>query len=92
MLEQSQRVLLVGARMVELDVPPAEVLWWYTPGGGVDSGESLRAAAVRELSEEIGMQITETDLEGPVWFPALGSAVSGRRHRHPRDLLRAAEC
>ncbi len=77
MLEQSQRVLLVGARMVELDVPPAEVLWWYTPGGGVDSGESLRAAAVRELSEEIGMQITETDLEGPVWFPALEARYLG---------------
>ncbi len=38
-LDRSDRVLLVGARLIDLDTPPAEVLWWYTPGGGVDPGE-----------------------------------------------------
>jgi 8-oxo-dGTP pyrophosphatase MutT (NUDIX family) len=38
---------------------------WLTPGGGLHRGESVRAAAVRELAEETGYMITEEDL-GPV--------------------------
>ncbi len=67
-LDGDQRVLLFGARIVDLDTPPADVLFWYTPGGGVDPGESLRAAAVRELAEEIGLVVGAAELEGPVWF------------------------
>ncbi len=67
-IDRDQRVLLFGARIVDLDTPPAEVLFWYTPGGGVDPGEPLRAAAVRELAEEIGLVVGAADLEGPVWF------------------------
>ena len=33
------------------------------PGGHVEPGESLRAAAVREVSEEIGIELTAADLE-----------------------------
>lgn len=76
-IDRSDRVLLVGARMVDLDTPPAEVLWWYTPGGGVDPGESLRAAALRELAEEIGLIVAEADLEGPVWLRRWQGQVMG---------------
>jgi 8-oxo-dGTP pyrophosphatase MutT (NUDIX family) len=53
------RVLLFSAR------EPDGERWWFTPGGGVHRGETVRAAAVRELFEETGFRCGETDL-GPV--------------------------
>lgn len=67
-LDPAGRVLLLGARLTAPDVPPGDVLFWYTPGGGVEAGESLRTAAVRELAEEIGLVVDPARLEGPVWL------------------------
>lgn len=41
--------------------------WWFTPGGGLDAGESHREAAARELAEETGYVIASEQLVGPVW-------------------------
>lgn len=38
---------------------------WFTPGGGLRKGETLEAAAVRELAEETGFAVPESDV-GPV--------------------------
>jgi 8-oxo-dGTP pyrophosphatase MutT (NUDIX family) len=40
--------------------------WWTTPGGGVDEGESELNAAVREVAEETGYRLTESELLGPI--------------------------
>jgi 8-oxo-dGTP pyrophosphatase MutT (NUDIX family) len=67
-LDPAARVLLLGARLTDPALPPGDVLFWYTPGGGVEDGESVREAAVRELAEEIGLLVDPGQLEGPVWF------------------------
>ncbi|TFV83447.1 NUDIX domain-containing protein [Blastococcus sp. CT_GayMR16] len=67
-LDPAGRVLLLGARLTDPAVPPGDVLFWYTPGGGVEDGESLRVAAVRELAEEIGLVVGPAALEGPIWL------------------------
>jgi 8-oxo-dGTP pyrophosphatase MutT (NUDIX family) len=64
------RVLLIDDRdriLLFADSDPGipGVHWWITPGGGIDDGESEVVAAVREVEEETGMQITEADLIGP---------------------------
>jgi 8-oxo-dGTP pyrophosphatase MutT (NUDIX family) len=41
-----------------LIVKPSYCEWWQIPGGVVEAGESPRAGAVREIHEEIGIDIS----------------------------------
>lgn len=41
--------------------------FWFTPGGGLEPGETGKEAAVRELAEETGYVLETQELQGPVW-------------------------
>jgi 8-oxo-dGTP pyrophosphatase MutT (NUDIX family) len=83
LLDPAGRVLLLGARLADLSTPPGPVLYWYTPGGAIEPGETVRQAAVRERAEENGLVVDPTALEGPVWLrravaPLLGESIDAR--------------
>jgi 8-oxo-dGTP diphosphatase len=44
-----------------------EFVFWLTPGGEIEAGESPHAAAVRELHEEMGLDV---EVVGPVYTEA----------------------
>ncbi|MQY28951.1 hypothetical protein NRB56_45400 [Nocardia sp. RB56] len=76
LLDEAGRVLLLrGCDPMTPDVP-----FWFTVGGGVEPGETLRAAAVRELWEETGLALDSSALRGPIWrrvavFPFNGELI-----------------
>ncbi|HEX2554651.1 MAG TPA: NUDIX domain-containing protein [Microvirga sp.] len=56
-LDPDDRLLLIAYEAVR-DVDPARPglrRFWFTPGGGIEPGETPEVAVVRELSEEIGV-------------------------------------
>src|SRR5262245_26563869 len=60
-IDHSGRMLLF--RFEHKEGPLAGQIFWATPGGALDSGESYTQAACRELLEETGFS---TDDPGPV--------------------------
>jgi 8-oxo-dGTP pyrophosphatase MutT (NUDIX family) len=61
--DSSGRVLLFQG----FDPARPQELFWFTVGGGVEDGEELRDAAVREAFEETGLKLSPESLIGPIW-------------------------
>ncbi|MFI1828092.1 NUDIX hydrolase [Streptomyces sp. NPDC020412] len=73
LLDPQDRILLMHG--YEPDDPASN--WWFTPGGGLEEGETRAEAALRELAEETG--ITEVDLGPVLWRRRCSFPFDGRR-------------
>jgi 8-oxo-dGTP pyrophosphatase MutT (NUDIX family) len=63
--DEAGRVLLIRCAMVLKS--GEEFVFWVTPGGEIESGEEPRDAAVRELREELGLEL---EVRGPLYTEA----------------------
>ncbi|MFC4011094.1 NUDIX hydrolase [Nonomuraea purpurea] len=60
-LDDQDRVLLLrGFDPAQPDLP-----FWFTIGGAMEGGETLRETAARELFEEVGIRVSPDDFTGP---------------------------
>jgi len=80
------RILLIRYEDPRIVYSP---IFWSTPGGGVDPGESLTEAVHRELLEETG--ITDFTLGPQVWYGEPVVNISGERFLF-RDHYFVAHC
>jgi len=89
---RAARVLLVDARERVLlfhGCDPSDDTagsWWFTPGGGLDPGESPAAGAARELREETGLRVVPADLGAPVHGRVATFRFAGGRYRQTEDF------
>src|SRR5262249_59753615 len=60
------RVLLVRRRVRE------GTLLWQFPAGEIESGETVEAAASREMREEVGLRVAPTEVIGERGHPSPG--------------------
>lgn len=76
LLDQAGSVLMMQGH----DPVVPDVTFWFTIGGGVEPGETLRSGAVREIAEETGLGVDPAFLRGPIWrrvavFPFDGQVI-----------------
>jgi len=60
--DEAGRVLLIRCAMVLKS--GEDFVFWVTPGGEIEPGEAPRDAAVRELREELGLEL---EVRGPLY-------------------------
>ncbi|MEM8743917.1 MAG: RNA pyrophosphohydrolase [Pseudomonadota bacterium] len=68
-LVNSANLVWIGRRIQQPDDEEARGIgmWWQMPQGGIDKGEDISAAALRELTEETGVTSAELIGEIPSW-------------------------
>jgi 8-oxo-dGTP pyrophosphatase MutT (NUDIX family) len=61
--------------------------WWFTPGGGLDPGESPAQAAARELAEETGLVVDPEELGPAVHARTASFRFAGGSYRQTEDFF-----
>jgi len=79
------RVLLIRCAVMR---PDGEFVFWLTPGGEIEAGETVAQAAARELREELGLEL---EVAGPVYTEATQFEHQGEM-RDNVDFVFTARC
>ena len=89
---RAARVLLIDAAERALllhggDPARPEQRWWFTPGGGLDAGETPAQGAARELLEETGLRADPAELGDPVHHEVTEFSYDNRQYRQKQDFF-----
>jgi 8-oxo-dGTP pyrophosphatase MutT (NUDIX family) len=89
---RAARVLLIDAAERALllhggDPARPEQRWWFTPGGGLDTGETPAQGAARELLEETGLRADPAELGDPVHHEVTEFSYDNRQYRQKQDFF-----
>ncbi|MEV6811591.1 NUDIX domain-containing protein [Micromonospora sp. NPDC051296] len=66
---------------------PAHGRWWFTPGGGLDPGETYAEGAARELAEETGLRLAVPDVGVPVHTDVTEFSFDGVWYRQEQQFF-----
>lgn len=83
LVDASDRVLLFAGT----DPGRPGHAYWFTPGGGLDAGESPAEGAARELAEETGLRLTPAELGTPVWSETIEFPFDGVWYRQEQEFF-----
>ncbi|HEY2669306.1 MAG TPA: NUDIX domain-containing protein [Rugosimonospora sp.] len=61
--------------------------YWFTPGGGLDDGETMLEGAARELYEETGLRLDAEDFGPPVWREVTEFPFDGLQYRQEQEFF-----
>jgi 8-oxo-dGTP pyrophosphatase MutT (NUDIX family) len=61
--------------------------WWFTPGGGLQAGETPAQGAARELLEETGLRADPAELGEPVHHEITEFSFDNRQYRQEQDFF-----
>ena len=77
-VDDARRVLLMHGGD---PTTPERGLWWFTPGGGLEDGETPAQAAARELLEETGLAVDAGALGAVVHERTTDFTFGGQAYR-----------
>jgi len=83
LLDAADRVLLFHG----YDPDRPEHAYWFTPGGGLDEGETAAQGAARELFEETGLSVPAERLGAPVRREVTEFPFAGNWYRQEQEFF-----